>query len=60
MKSTFGKVSSKSILKILSYLSIFKILFQTIFILYLQDSFEKYLAQHWQYRIEETVEPPCE
>jgi len=44
MKSIFGKVSSKSILKILSYLSIFKILFQTIFILYLQDTFEKYLA----------------
>jgi len=46
MKIIFKKVSSKSILKILSYLSIFKILSQTIFILYLQDTFEKYLAQH--------------
>jgi len=31
VKSIFGKVSSKSILKILSYLSIFKILLKSIF-----------------------------
>jgi len=30
----------------LFYLYIFKILFQNIFILYLPDTFEKYLAQH--------------
>ena len=53
-ESILGKVSLKSILKILSaryflkvsYLSIFEILFQNIFIEYLQDAFEKYLAQH--------------